>query len=52
MSLQATAYLEASHAVANHVLGFDIQCVTIMPDNDHVESVSGNPGLQPHRDEP
>jgi hypothetical protein len=47
MGLEATAYHEAGHAVAHHVLGFNIRAVTIVPSKDCAGKVSGKLGVKP-----
>jgi hypothetical protein len=48
MDAMTTAYHEAGHAVADHLLGFNIKLVTIVPDEDCAGKVIGKHGVR-HR---
>jgi hypothetical protein len=47
VGLETTAYHEAGHAVADHVLGFNIRSVTIAPSKGCAGKVSGKLGVKP-----
>lgn len=41
-AIEKTAYHEAGHVVANYLLGFEIEYVTIVPDEDSEGHVKSN----------